>query len=65
MPGGYHANMKAWEPEEDDIIIEMLSTKGPRWKTIAKSLPGRTVRKRAMIKRNVAARDCPPSPLLA
>ena len=44
MPGGYHANMKAWEPEEDDIIVEMLATKGPRWKIISKALPGRTVR---------------------
>lgn len=44
MPGGYHANMKAWEPEEDDIINEMLAAKGPRWKIISKALPGRTVR---------------------
>ena len=43
MPGGVHENMKAWEPEEDRIIIELLSELGPRWSKIVKALPGRSI----------------------
>lgn len=43
MPGGAHENMKAWEPEEDHIIMEMHAAEGPKWKSIVKRLPGRTV----------------------
>lgn len=43
MPGGAHENMKAWEPEEDQIIMEMVNTEGPKWKSIVTRLPGRTV----------------------
>ena len=35
--------MKAWEPEEDQIILTMVGTEGPKWKSIVKQLPGRTV----------------------
>ena len=42
--------MKAWEPEEDDIILSSRAALGPKWTTnapkwaaIAKRLPGRTV----------------------
>ena len=35
--------MRAWEPEEDRLIIEMLSQHGPRWAQIVKRLPGRTI----------------------
>ena len=45
MPGGAHENMKAWEPEEDHIIIEMHAAEGPKWKNIVKRLPGRTVQR--------------------
>jgi len=43
MPGGVHENMKAWEPEEDRIIIELLGELGPRWSKIVKALPGRSI----------------------
>ena len=43
MPGGAHENMRAWDPEEDTIIMEMVNTDGPKWKQIVKRLPGRTV----------------------
>ena len=45
MPGGAHENMKAWDPEEDDIILTMHSQIGPKWKEIVQRLPGRTVRR--------------------
>lgn len=35
--------MKAWEPEEDQIIMEMLERLGPKWSKIVQRLPGRTV----------------------
>jgi len=35
--------MRAWDPEEDTIIMEMVNTDGPKWKQIVKRLPGRTV----------------------
>ena len=44
MPGGAHEFMKAWDPEEDQIILEMVQAEGPKWKQIVKQLPGRTVR---------------------
>ena len=44
MPGGKHDNMKAWEPEEDRIIMAMVRDQGPKWKNIVKELPTRTVR---------------------
>ena len=34
--------MKSWEPEEDEILKVSLLEIGPRWKEIAKRLPGRT-----------------------
>mmetsp|Transcript_2547 Transcript_2547/g.4957 ORF Transcript_2547/g.4957 Transcript_2547/m.4957 type:complete len:309 (+) Transcript_2547:157-1083(+) len=43
MPGGVHEFMKAWEPEEDQIIMEMLNRLGPKWSKIVQRLPGRTV----------------------
>ena len=43
MPGGVHEFMKAWEPEEDQIIMEMLDRLGPKWSKIVQRLPGRTV----------------------
>ena len=43
MPGGVHENMRPWEPEEDRLIIELLSELGPRWSRIVKQLPGRTI----------------------
>lgn len=43
MPGGVHEFMKAWEPEEDQIIMEMLERLGPKWSKIVQRLPGRTV----------------------
>jgi len=43
MPGGVHEFMKAWDPEEDQIIIEMLERLGPKWSKIVQRLPGRTV----------------------
>ena len=36
--------MKAWEPDEDQIIMDMHAKEGPKWKLIVKKLPGRTVR---------------------
>ena len=35
--------MKAWDPEEDHIIMQMHAAEGPKWKSIVKRLPGRTV----------------------
>jgi len=43
MPGGVHEYMKAWDPEEDTIILQMLDELGPKWSQIVKRLPGRTV----------------------
>ena len=43
MPGGVHEHMKAWEPEEDRLIIEMLASLGPRWSKISQALPGRSI----------------------
>lgn len=43
MPGGVHENMKAWEPEEDRLIIELLADLGPRWSKISQALPGRSI----------------------
>ena len=43
MPGGAHEHMKAWEPEEDHIIMDLHAREGPKWKSIVKQLPGRTV----------------------
>lgn len=43
MPGGAHDNMKLWEPEEDEIILQMHDTIGPKWKIITQHLPGRTI----------------------
>jgi len=43
MPGGAHENMKPWEPEEDQLILDMIeSLGGKKWKQIVRSLPGRT-----------------------
>ena len=50
MPGGAHENMKAWDPEEDHIIMQMVQTEGPKWKQIVKELPGRTVRGKAALR---------------
>ena len=35
--------MRAWEPEEDRLIIELLAKLGPRWSKISKMLPNRTI----------------------
>lgn len=43
MPGGSHENMRAWEPEEDQTIIELLEELGPKWSKIVQALPGRSV----------------------
>ena len=38
-----HANMQAWSPEEDGIIVDMVRIYGPKWSKIVQMLPGRTV----------------------
>jgi hypothetical protein len=43
MPGGAHEWMKTWEPEEDDIILNMYENLGAKWKQIVQQLPGRTI----------------------
>merc|ERR1711907_24192 len=43
MTGGRHENQRAWDPEEDHIILQMVNTEGPKWKSIVANLPGRTV----------------------
>jgi len=43
MPGGSHENMRAWDPEEDQRIIELLEELGPKWSKIVQALPGRSV----------------------
>jgi len=43
MPGGHHEHMKAWDPEEDHIILEMVSREGTKWSSIVSHLPGRSV----------------------
>ena len=43
MPGGSHENMRAWDPEEDQTIIELLDELGPKWSKIMQSPPGRSV----------------------
>lgn len=35
--------MRAWEPEEDQTIIELLDKFGPKWSKIVQQLPGRSV----------------------
>lgn len=35
--------MRAWEPEEDDIIMMLLDQLGPKWSLFVKQLPGRSV----------------------
>ena len=35
MPGGAHANMKAWTPNEDALILDLAQTLGSKWKRIA------------------------------
>tara|TARA_B100000524_G_scaffold314526_1_gene192305 strand:+ start:155 stop:1117 length:963 start_codon:yes stop_codon:yes gene_type:complete len=44
-PGGSgaHENMRAWDPEEDQIIISSLERLGPKWSKIVQRLPGRSV----------------------
>ena len=55
MPGGAHEFMKAWDPEEDQIILEMVQAEGPKWKQIVKQLPGRTVRVASRRSRGLAS----------
>lgn len=43
MTGGVHEHMRAWDPEEDNIIITLLGQLGPKWSRIVQQLPGRTV----------------------
>ena len=43
MPGGVHEHMRAWEPEEDQLIIRLLNELGPKWSKIVEQLPGRSV----------------------
>jgi len=43
-PGGAHANMTSWTPEEDIILIRAVSDAGPKWSAIQKQVfPGRTI----------------------
>lgn len=42
MPGGAHEIMKAWEPEEDQLIMDLVSSIGFKWKNILENFPGRT-----------------------
>jgi len=41
--GGAHENMRAWLPEEDHIILDMVASEGPKWTKIVGRLPGRSV----------------------
>jgi len=43
MTGGVHEHMRAWDPEEDEIIITLLNELGPKWSRIVQQLPGRSV----------------------
>jgi len=43
MPGGHHEHMKAWDPEEDHSILEMVTREGTKWSSIVSHLPGRSV----------------------
>lgn len=43
MTGGVHEHMRAWEPEEDTIIIHLIGELGPKWSRIVQQLPGRSV----------------------
>lgn len=43
MTGGVHEHMRAWDPEEDNIIISSLEQLGPKWSRIVQRLPGRSV----------------------
>lgn len=43
MTGGVHEHMRAWDPEEDNIIITLLEQIGPKWSRIVQQLPGRSV----------------------
>ena len=42
-PGGRHDHWATWTPQEDCLIIEMIAKVGPRWRSIAQHLPGRSV----------------------
>ena len=42
MPGGAHEVMKAWAPEEDELILEMVKQLGFKWMRIVEKFPGRT-----------------------
>lgn len=42
MPGGAHDYMRAWEPEEDALILKLVGEIGTKWKTINKNLVNRT-----------------------
>eukprot|EP00316_Scyphosphaera_apsteinii_P020395 CAMPEP_0119311312 /NCGR_PEP_ID=MMETSP1333-20130426/22038_1 /TAXON_ID=418940 /ORGANISM="Scyphosphaera apsteinii, Strain RCC1455" /LENGTH=366 /DNA_ID=CAMNT_0007315661 /DNA_START=68 /DNA_END=1168 /DNA_ORIENTATION=+ len=35
--------MQAWAPEEDQIILDMVNSEGPKWSRIVQRLPGRSV----------------------
>jgi hypothetical protein len=41
--GGAHESRSYWDAEEDDIILSMHAQLGPRWRTIRKQLPGRSI----------------------
>lgn len=43
MPGGAHEVMRSWDPEEDEVILNLVNEFGPKWAIIVKHLPGRTV----------------------
>ena len=43
MPGGAHDNMRAWTPEEDEIIMSMVAKIGCKWTEIVKHLDDRTL----------------------
>lgn len=42
MPGGAHESFKAWDPEEDTLIMELVSEIGFKWKHMLEKFPGRT-----------------------
>lgn len=50
MPGGAHENMRGWSPEEDELLLQLIETKGKRWKLIAEALGNANQRTPAMVR---------------
>jgi len=42
MPGGIIPNMRVWDADEDDFILNWFEAVGPKWQRIAERLPGRS-----------------------